>query len=164
MKLTVLRLDNQSSSTKPVSCRSLAYIDGVLECGIMEDPVREKKIAKITAIPAGVYEVKIRQDITPKTIDYRERYPDWFDKHLHIQDVPGYSGIYIHIGNKPKNSDGCLLVNNIFYTNDPTKMGDSTNTFRKFYQKIVSAIESGDKVMIDIRNVFESIGQNIIPE
>jgi len=163
MKITVLRIDNQSSSTKPISCRSLAYIDGVLECGIIEDPVREKKIAKITAIPAGVYEVKLRKEITPKTQDYRDKY-DWFNWHLHIQDVPGYSGIYCHIGNYPSNSDGCLLCNNIFYADEPSKMGQSTDSFRKFYQKVVAALEGGDKVMIDIRNVFESIGQNIIPE
>ena len=34
-------------------------VDGVFECFTLEDPVRPQKIAHITAIPAGTYEVTI---------------------------------------------------------------------------------------------------------
>ncbi len=158
MDIQHLRLDNNKTS-----CRGAIYIDTIFYGVTMEDPVRTEKIPKITAIPAGEYEVIFRDEPSTKREQYRAKY-DWFHNHLWLQNVPGYQWVYIHIGNYPKNSDGCLLVNNILYSDDNSKEGQSTDAFRKFYLKVKSALDKEENVKIIIKNVFQAVGQEILSE
>jgi hypothetical protein len=82
------------------------YLNGEFVCYTLEDtvrevvgkPVEEWKIPKITAIPAGVYKI---------IVDHSNH----FNKDLpHILNVPGYEGVRIHSGNKPEDTEGCILV------------------------------------------------------
>lgn len=74
------------------------YINGHFFCYTLEDPVRNKKIKHETAIPAGRYEI---------IITYSPR----FERFLPLLiDVPQYTGIRIHSGNIPEETDGCILV------------------------------------------------------
>ena len=81
-------------------------IDGEYECFTLEDVVREVtgqpvaawKIPGETAIPAGVYPVVLTwwpkfKRFTPSVIN-----------------VPGFSGIRIHSGNRDTDTEGCVLV------------------------------------------------------
>ena len=158
MKITHFRLDNNATS-----CRGVVYIDPVLYGFIMEDPIRDKKISTITGIPAGTYGIVYQESPTKLTQKYRAKY-SWFNKHLMLKDVPGYQSVYIHIGNYPRNTDGCLLINNIAYANDSKMLGQSTDAYRKFYQKVSAELNRGGKVTIEIKNTFELIGQEIIKE
>jgi len=81
------------------------FLDGQHECWILEDEIRERdgvdvsewKVAGKTAIPAGTYRV---------VIDFSNR----FQKNMiHVINVPGYTGIRIHPGNTPVDTDGCML-------------------------------------------------------
>lgn len=64
----------------------------------LEDTVRKLKIPHKTAIPAGRYEVRM-------TLSSR------FGIVLpELVDVPFYTGIRIHAGNKPEDTDGCIVV------------------------------------------------------
>jgi len=159
MQITVLRLDNNSTS-----CRGVIYIDNTLYGVTMEDSIRDKKISTITGIPAGSYKVKYQKEPTKLTQKYRARYEGWFYNHLMLLNVPGYKSVYIHIGNEPKNTDGCILVNNIMYCDRAEFSGQSTDAFRKFYQKVCAAINRDDAVEIEIRNSFVLVGQEIIKE
>jgi hypothetical protein len=78
------------------------WINNAFVCYTLEDCDRklEEGNAKIwgkTAIPRGTYEVTI----------------DWSDKlgglALHVLNVPGFSGVRIHRGNRPEQTDGCIL-------------------------------------------------------
>ena len=80
------------------STTSVVMIDGVFLCFCLEDAPQEIKVPGETAIPAGLYEVMLRDYITPKTERYIKKYP-FFTRHLHLQDVPGFSDIYCHVGN-----------------------------------------------------------------
>jgi len=155
-QITSFRLDNNS-----ISCRGVIYIDSELFGITMEDPIRDKKIPAITGIPAGSYKIKYQEEPTKLTVKYRNLY-DWFNNHLMLVDVPGYQSVYIHIGNYPRNTDGCILINNILTASDPSMCGQSTDAFRKFYLKVSAAINRGDDVEIEIRNSFARIGQEII--
>jgi hypothetical protein len=73
-------------------------INGKFECFTLEDKVRPVKIAGITAIPAGSYEV---------VITFSERFQVQLPLLL---NVPNFDGIRIHAGNTSKNTDGCILV------------------------------------------------------
>lgn len=74
------------------------YIDGAYFCDTLEDPVREKKIASITAIPAGTY--KVKKTFSPR---FGKKLPE-------LLAVPNFSGVRIHSGNTAKDTDGCILL------------------------------------------------------
>lgn len=109
----------------------------VFQCYTLEDEYREQKRAFETRIPAGTYKVDIQQADTPLTLKYRAKY-NWFKKHLEIKNVPGFVGVYIHIGNTDADSAGCLLLgdnadNNII---GPGAISNSTAAFKRFYESV----------------------------
>lgn len=72
---------------------------GNFRCYTLEDPVRHgPKIPGQTAIPAGTY---------PLRITWSPRFKQYMPV---IEDVPGFTGIRIHWGNFPENTEGCVLV------------------------------------------------------
>ena len=83
----------------PESTIGELYVNGVFECFILEDRYRpgEPKVFGKTAIPCGRFEVKI----TPSPRFKR-------DLPLLLK-VPNYEGVRIHPGNKPADTEGCLL-------------------------------------------------------
>ncbi len=157
MHIKHFRLDNNKTS-----CRGVIYIDGELFGFVMEDPIREVKIPGETGIPAGIYQVVYQERLTGKTTAYRRKF-DWFDKHLMLKDVPNYVDVYDHIGNFPKDSKGCRLITNIMTANDPTQLGQSTPTFKRYYLKVKAALDRGEVVTTEIVNLFEDVGQEILP-
>lgn len=76
------------------------FIDGVFECFVLEDrfrPAPEAKVKGATCIPLGRYRVEISH--SPK-----------FNRDLPLLlDVPGFTGVRIHPGNTPADTEGCLL-------------------------------------------------------
>ena len=110
--------------------------------------IKEVKIAAITAIPTGTYNV--RMDI----ISPKYSLKPWFVKNCHgarmprLENVPGWSGVLIHPGNTAKDSEGCILVGK----NDVVGMvTDSKNTFLKLYNKLYEAYKKGEKIELIIR-------------
>lgn len=115
----------------------------------LEDEYREEKVMKETRIPEGTYELGIQELNTGLTQKYQKKYP-WFKKHLHIKNVPNFTGVYIHIGNTEKHTAGCLLIGNTIALNmgKDAFLGQSTDTFKKFYEKLYPFLESGGKAII----------------
>ena len=79
------------------------FIDGQYVCDTLEDPVRilneyEDKVYGKTAIPEGVYQVKLT---------YSPRFKKILPEILNVQF---FSGIRIHAGNTAEDSEGCILV------------------------------------------------------
>jgi hypothetical protein len=88
------------------------YIDQEFICDTLEPPVRdlrdinhdgdftdpgEGKIMGKTAIPYGRYRIQFV----------------YFSRHNKMQpmllDVPGFTGIFIHSGNRPEDTEGCII-------------------------------------------------------
>lgn len=78
-----------------------------LKLWTLEDRVREPlpwqpkknwKIPKVTAIPRGRYKLSF------------ETSPRFKKRLLRLADVPFFSGVLIHAGNAPDDTDGCILV------------------------------------------------------
>jgi hypothetical protein len=67
---------------------------------------------------------------------------------LWIKDVNGFEYIYIHYGNYPKDTLGCLLTGFSADTNK-SMVGNSINAYKKIYPIISDAILKGEKVMIE---------------
>jgi len=129
-----LRLERIEFATEYTMGR--LFVDGAFECWVLEDAVRAgKKIAGATAIPAGTYAV---------TVDFSNR----FQKPMpHILDVPGFEGIRIHPGNTTSDTDGCLLVG---LKRVGATVQRSRDAYRALFAKLSKAIESGEKVEIEI--------------
>jgi GH24 family phage-related lysozyme (muramidase) len=110
-------------------------VDGVFECYILEDKVRPQKIRGVTAIPAGTYEVRITH--SPR-----------FQRDLPLLlDVPEFSGIRIHPGNSPRDTEGCLLPGR---TKAVDFVGESRAAFNALFAKIQAARNAGKTVTIEI--------------
>jgi hypothetical protein len=127
---------------------SMASIEGVFQCYILEDtvreipgkPVSEWKIHGKTAIPQGKYRIE-------RTMSGR------FGKVLPLLfNVPGYEGVRIHPGNKPEDTEGCLLPGLHKGENCVT---ESRDAFALLDEKIRAEIDAGEEVWIEIDGVPE---------
>ncbi len=121
----------------------------------LEDQFQEVKVKTETRIPAGKYEIVIQRTETPKTLSYRKRYPNWFKNHLMLKDVPGFVGIYIHIGNGDDDSEGCILLGDNADNNvvGPGSVSNSTASFIRFYNELYQILDiPKNKAFIDVRD------------
>lgn len=122
-------------------------ISPVLQGYTLEDEYRDVKLKGETRIPAGRYEVVSNKSETPLTLKYRLKYPNWFTHHLMLKDVPNFHGIYIHIGNRGDNTDGCILV------------GDTVNNNRQGAGEITSSTVCFIRLYTDMNAILDNKGQ-----
>jgi hypothetical protein len=120
-------------------------------CFTIEDQYQTKKVYGETRIPAGTYDIQLKL-----WGGFHERYSTKFPlTHkgmLHLQDVPGFEDVLIHIGNKDDDSAGCILVGNSADENllDDGFIGQSTAAYKRIYPDIASALSFGDRVVLEI--------------
>lgn len=116
------------------------YIDGKFICDTLEDidrglasntpldVIKKIKVQGRTAIPSGTYPVRI--DIPSPKFKSRAQYQFCEGKLPRLENVPGFSGILIHIGNTELDTDGCILVGTRAGT---SRISGSTVAFKKLY-------------------------------
>lgn len=117
----------------------------------IEDGFNAVKIKGRTRIPAGRYKLVIRKVLSPKTKQYREKFP-WFEFHIEIVDVPGYNYIYIHIGNTSRDTLGCVLTADSANNNQVENgfAGNSTKAFKRFYKRFYPKLKAEKEIYINI--------------
>ena len=103
-------------------------INGKFFCYTIEDRITLQKIDANSAIPAGTYDVIINES------------PRFKRKMPRLLDVPDFTGILIHWGNKAGDTEGCILVGNTVSKNF---IGNSRATFNKVYKRIDDALAQG---------------------
>jgi len=115
------------------------HINGKFFCYTLEDKDRyvEQGGVKefgITAIPRGTYNV---------VLSFSNR----FQKYLpEILNVPQFAGIRMHTGNKPEDTEGCILVGKIKMKDF---IGESGKTFSAFMAEL-KKVEKKEKITIEI--------------
>lgn len=120
-------------------------VDGVHECFTLEDitrPPGAKKIPGKTAIPLGFYKVIINKS---------ERFSKLAGREVQMPlllDVPGFSGIRIHTGNKPEDTEGCILVG---MTHDALTVHNSKEAYGRLFAKLDDALKADEEVTIEIK-------------
>ena len=147
MKLEVLRYSDNGESTL-----GLLFVDGEFHCYTLEDERRTEKVFGETRIPEGEYKVGLRTEG-----GHHQRYSDKYSNHkgmLHIQDVPDFEFILIHIGNDDDDTAGCLLVGNTATNNRIQEgfVGDSTKAYIRLYSKVIEAMDKKENVTITYKD------------
>lgn len=112
----------------------------------LEPPFHAVKIAGKTRIPAGQYVLALRTD-GGMNETYRQKFGDWHKGMLWLQDVPGFEDVYIHIGNFPHDTLGCILVGT---SSGKDVVNESTMAYRTFYPQVADAILNGEEVIVDV--------------
>lgn len=139
-------------SSTPDSTGGLLYINGEFVCYTLEDQPQMQKIAGETCIPRGTYEIKFRD-----AGGMNERYKQKFEGHigmLHLQNVPDFEWIYIHLGNTDDHTEGCILPGFGTRIHHDHTVQQSTDAYLKIYEAIKMAIvEHGEQVFIHVGSI-----------
>jgi len=96
----------QRTTKTAESTEGKLFVDNSFQCYTLEPVYREQlnvpvsawKVFGSTAIPVGTYAVEV-------IYCYRDQYYTPL-----LDNVPGFDGIRIHVGNFPKDTEGCILV------------------------------------------------------
>lgn len=147
MELEVFRFSSQKDST--LGIMSLRDNGPKFLCFTLEDEYRTEKVYGKTRIPNGRYSVGLRTEGSFHKI-YKKKFPDIHKGMLWVKDVPGFSYILIHIGNRGEDTAGCLLVGNTSQQNITEKgfIGGSTEAYKRIYPGIANAILEGKGVWV----------------
>lgn len=141
----VLKDQYNDDIEKEYICDTLEDTDRGLTKDMTLDEIKSIKQKGITAIPSGKYAITL--DIqSPKFKNYKQY--AFCDGYLpRLTGVPGFDGILIHIGNKPEDTDGCLLVGK---NKVKGQVVESTDTFKKLYAMLKTANDNHEHIMITI--------------
>ena len=128
---------------------------GFLRCEDMafttlEDPPQREKIPGRTRIPAGEYQITLREN-SGMAERYRDRFgPDHYGM-IWLRDVPRFEWVYIHVGNYAKDTEGCILVGKSM---DMARnmIGDSTNAYAQLWQRVIPHVYGGGSASIIIED------------
>ena len=148
MEITLQRLKQSISGEETIGVLS---IPDRYECFVLEDQRREVKVMGDTRIPAGRYEIKLRNEGRIHQ-NYIAKFGHGFHKGtLWLQNVPGFQYILIHIGNTEADTMGCLLTGKTYVENSGHfTLQNSTVSYKELYPIIRDEILSGKSVFITI--------------
>lgn len=131
-----------SNSTVTLSKVSLSFDGGItyrVICDGLEDPYHDVKIWGNTRIPEGTYDVTLRRK-GGMFKRYLKRF--WFHEGmLWVRNVPNFKFIYLHTGNKPIETEGCLLVG--FANKQLNRVYSSVKAYRKLYLAVLPYAKDG---------------------
>jgi len=160
MKLEVLRFNSQADFTSGILFdvsknrrKFLAYT--------LEDEHRDKKVMHETRIPAGVYNITLQKAgrfHTKYKSKFANKGADWWQGSILVNDVPGFTGILWHIGNRQSATSGCLLLG--LDQKEIDWVGSSTAAFERVYPIVRDAVMSGEEVTVEYKDFDGDIISN----
>lgn len=117
----------------------------------LEDPYNDPKVPGNTCIPEGTYTLQLRTS-SPMADRYRERFGASHIGMLWLQDVPNFEYVYLHVGNDPSDTEGCILVGHAM---SPKRgvVEDSMRAYKDLFPIVTHLIEKGENVQLTIEDV-----------
>lgn len=133
------------------------FINGVYECDTLEDQdrgltsqmsleeIKAKKVYGVTAIPTGTYSINMTT-VSPKFKDraWAKPYKGILPR---LENVKGYEGVLIHVGNKAEDTLGCILVGR---NRIKGSVVESTECFYKLMSVLLGASKVGEDIYITV--------------
>lgn len=133
------------------------FINGVYECDTLEDQdrgltsqmsleeIKAKKVYGVTAIPTGTYSINMTT-VSPKFKDraWAKPYKGILPR---LENVKGYEGVLIHVGNKAEDTLGCILVGE---NKVKGQVISSTATFYELMTVLLKAQSAGEVIELTI--------------
>ena len=133
------------------------FINGVYECDTLEDQdrgltsqmsleeIKAKKVYGVTAIPTGTYSINMTT-VSPKFKDraWAKPYKGMLPR---LENVKGYEGVLIHVGNKAEDTLGCILVGE---NKVKGQVINSTATFYELMTVLLKAQSAGEVIELTI--------------
>lgn len=149
MKTKIVRVAQGKNSTL-----SHLYIDGIFQCFLLEDKIRDIKIMKQTAIPIGSFYLTLNTwGGMNKT--YANRFPVVHRGMIEIDGLPTFDSVYIHIGNTITQTAGCPLCGLSYIKKDGDfQVLQSTDAYKLIYPKLLKVVQGKEKGII-IENNFQ---------
>lgn len=136
-----IKLVRESFTNK--ATEGVLYVDDKFECYTLEDVDRNLenggvKVQDETAIPKGEYKV-----IVDMSTRFKREMP-------RLLNVPGFTGIRIHSGNKSADTEGCIIVGSVNVSKTDDWIGGPKDAYNKLFRKITDAINAGEAVTIQV--------------
>lgn len=149
MESKIIRVAQGKSSTL-----SQLYINGIFQCYLLEDKIRAEKIASETAIPTGVFSLKLNT-YGAKNVDYKKAFGKLHEGMIEIASLPNFSSVYIHSGNTIIQTAGCPLCGFGFqFLNGDFQVSQSIAAYKMIYPKLVT-IAKNTSNKFSIENNFQ---------
>ena len=149
MESKIIRVAQGKSSTL-----SQLYIKGIFQCYLLEDKIRAEKIASETAIPTGVFSLKLNT-YGAKNVDYKKAFGKLHEGMIEIASLPNFSSVYIHSGNTIIQTAGCPLCGFGFqFLNGDFQVSQSIAAYKMIYPKLVT-IAKNTSNKFSIENNFQ---------
>ena len=136
-----LQLVRESFTSK--STEGKLFINGTFEMFTLEDKDRfleegiNQKVYGETAIPRGIYNV---------VYTYSPRFKVMMPL---LENVEQFDGVRIHWGNKPEDTEACILVGESNAKNDDDWISNSRDAYNRLVTMIES-IKSDEEITIEI--------------
>ena len=127
-------------------CDTLEDTDRMLDSSMTLDQIAKIKVKGMTAIPTGRYKV-LMNIVSPKYSKSKYYMNICKGRVPRLDNVPGYSGVLIHVGNTAADTEGCLLLG---YNKVKGQVLNSKVAFEKVYNKLSIAKSIGQTIYIDI--------------
>ncbi len=136
------------------STLSQLYINGIFQCYLLEDKIREVKIASQTAIPTGIFELKLNT-WGAKNVDYKKAFGKLHQGMIEISGLPNFSSVYIHTGNTIRETAGCPLCGFGFqFADGDYQVSQSIAAYKMIYPKL-AALAKDSSNQFAIENSFQ---------
>ncbi|WP_243392543.1 DUF5675 family protein [Solitalea longa] len=125
------------------STLSHLYINGIFGCYLLEDAIRQTKVAGHTCIPEGSYKLLLNT-WGEMNKDYLKRYPKMHKGMIELSGIPNFKAIYLHIGNTINDTAGCPLVGSWFnMVNGEFEVYQSRLAYERIYPVLAKLMALG---------------------
>lgn len=126
-------------------CETIEDTDRGLTSEMSSSEIAKRKVYGKTAIPTGVYPVQMNV-VSPK-FKSRSWAARWGGKLPRLQNVKGYEGALIHVGNVAQDTLGCVLVGE---NKVKGQVVNSTATFHRLMPILLGAWNNGEAITLEI--------------
>lgn len=141
MKFVLIRGITQNIEGAESFTPGVMYANGLRFCFTCEDQDRllEKggmKVKTRTAIPRGTYPLT-----TSLSVRFGKELPE-------VQNVPQFSGVRCHGGNRAEDTEGCILVGKVL---TKTGIANCADTVRRMISMINATEDAGGKCCLEVK-------------